>query len=87
MSFSEAAAERASKKWKDGGPTYIRIFENEHETVDMKSLETQTGKISSKIPSTKEGKGKAGRTTMVRVLFLLILSLEYLILFFSQIEK
>ena len=49
MSFSEAAAERASKKWKAGGPTYIRTFENAHETVDMKSLATQRGKKSTKL--------------------------------------
>ena len=58
--ISEAAAQRASKKWKDEGPIYRRTVENEHETVDKNSLETQTGKISSKIPSQRKEKGKQG---------------------------
>ena len=56
--FPEAAAERASKKWKNEDPTYSRMFENGHVGADKKSLDTQKGKNLQNFSLQRVGRGK-----------------------------
>ena len=79
MACSGSSAAKAVKKWKKGDSTYRRTLETGHESSDNKSLPSQREKMSSKITLTKEGKEKAGENTKVRLIFLSLSWLGYLI--------